>query len=52
VTWGEFKALVEAQGVKDSDDIFYIDVHAPTADTIDVKRGVDGSVLIQEDPNK
>lgn len=26
MTWGEFKATVEAQGVQDSDGIWYIDV--------------------------
>jgi hypothetical protein len=26
-TWGEFKRLVEEQGVRDEDEIFFIDVY-------------------------
>jgi len=34
VTWREWKAWIEAQGVKDDDEIDYIDCHFP----IDAQR--------------
>jgi hypothetical protein len=36
MTWGEFKRAMDAEGVGDEEDIFYIDIHMPSG--IDVGR--------------
>ncbi len=36
MTWGEFKKIVEAAGIKDSDDIWYIDVSHPVEERMSV----------------
>jgi hypothetical protein len=51
VTWGEFKAAVEAAGVKDDTPIFYI-VWDALFDSIDVTFGKDGSVKVEGDFKK
>jgi len=48
MTWGEFKAAVEKQGVKDTDELFYVDLDT-FYPTIKVVRGVDNSVQIEGD---
>lgn len=32
MTWGTFKSRVEANGVKDEDPIFMIEIHCPNSD--------------------
>lgn len=36
MTWADFKAAVEAKGVKDSDEIGFIDVSSPGISDIEV----------------
>ncbi len=43
MTWAEFKALVEKMGMKDSDEIQYIDVSWPGIDTFEVTRDEDNT---------
>ena len=38
MTWGQFKALVEARGAKDDDVLWYIDVTAPVDEFINVEH--------------
>lgn len=40
MTWGEFKAAVEAQGVTDETKIWYVDITEPNAEsvTVDLSR--------------
>jgi hypothetical protein len=47
MTWAEFKAAVEAAGVKDEDVIFCIDVDGWYKRAIDIERGKDGTVWIK-----
>jgi len=35
MTWGEFKTAVEALGLKDDSELWYIDVTSPTQDDFD-----------------
>jgi hypothetical protein len=50
MTWAEFKAAVEAAGVKDTDEVFSIDVTAPLDNfAVIVKHCHDGSLKITED---
>jgi hypothetical protein len=46
VTWGEFKRAVEDRGVKDEDEIKYIDTYARRPDEIEVWRNERGHVEI------
>ena len=45
-TWGEFKRLVEAEGVCDEDKITFIDVNSTHPWGFKVKRLYDHSVII------
>jgi hypothetical protein len=36
MTWGEFKAAVEKQGVTDTDKLWYIDWHGDIDDDVNV----------------
>lgn len=44
-TWGRFKAAIESAGVKDDDQIAWIDWSAP-ADFVNVQRYSDGALKI------
>ena len=46
MTWGEFKALVEAKGVKDDTPVFCIVVDSWSLLPVHVAFGKDGSVNI------
>jgi hypothetical protein len=48
MTWAEFKAAVEAAGVKDDTHIFAIDVNSwPKDSAVIVERGADDSVWVK-----
>ncbi|HLJ73184.1 MAG TPA: hypothetical protein VKU62_01265 [Thermoanaerobaculia bacterium] len=38
MTWKEFKAKIEALGVKDDDEIWYVDLPKTTADSIRAEK--------------
>jgi hypothetical protein len=38
LTWGQFKRMVEGQGVVDDTEIFYIDIHADLTEIIAVRN--------------
>lgn len=46
MTWGEFKAAVEAKGVTDATEVFAIDVSGWSLTDVEVKDGADSSVWI------
>jgi hypothetical protein len=46
MTWREFKRAVEDRGVKDEDEIKYIDTYARRPDEIEVWRNERGHVEI------
>jgi hypothetical protein len=48
MTWEEIKRTVEKQGVKDSDEIAWIDVHPFGTDDVEVKRDEDGTIQIND----
>ncbi len=46
MTWGEFKDLVEDDGIKDSDEICYIDTgNNPTRNRIEARKSKDGVIV-------
>ena len=50
MTWGEFKAAVEAAGVKDDTEVWEVRITAPLDGfKVIVNKGQDGSVQILED---
>ena len=45
MTWKQFKTEVEAKGVTDDMEIFFIDTHLPDRDSLDVTIAKDGEGL-------
>jgi hypothetical protein len=45
MNWGDFKAVVESQGVTDSDEIWYIDISYHPM-WVKVERDTDGDIRV------
>jgi hypothetical protein len=48
-TWGEIKAMIEAQGVTDADPVFMVDI-GPDLERIFISRDYMGQVEIADEP--
>lgn len=46
MTWGEFKAAVEALGVTDDDQIWYIDVASDMLPAVEIERHSDLGIAL------
>ena len=49
MTWGEFKTLVEAAGVLDTDQVEYIDVIYPEEKRMEIYRDEAAQALVVHD---